>query len=237
MCFSPMASFIAGAGLSGIGGVTMTNAKTRSELPFASIPLFFGVQQLTEGVVWLSLARPAMLSAASFVFMFFSHVFWPTFIPLAIALMEPVLWRRVVLYCCTGVGVVVSVYFLFFLLIESVSTWVLNLRSLYDAPHFTVTSIFSPYTIATCASCLFSSYRWVNFFGVVTFLSAISVRMPPEVMNVTGVFAPFVQALAWQQISVYQIVSHFTEITFIVSDKDADGAYAAIKSVSGENVC
>ncbi len=55
-------------------------------------------------------------------------------------------------------------------------------------------------------------------------LSAISVRMPPEVMHITGVFAPFVQALAWKKISVYQIVSHFTEITFLVSDKDADEA-------------
>lgn len=63
-------------------------------------------------------------------------------------------------------------------------------------------------------------------------LSAISVRMPPEVMHITGVFAPFVQALAWKQISVYQIVSHFTEITFLVSDKDADSAFNTIKSVS-----
>lgn len=63
-------------------------------------------------------------------------------------------------------------------------------------------------------------------------LSAISVRMPPEVMHITGVFAPFVQALAWQNISVYQIVSHFTEITFIVSDQDADRAFDVIKSVS-----
>ena len=63
-------------------------------------------------------------------------------------------------------------------------------------------------------------------------LSAISVRMPPEVMHVTGVFAPFVQALAWRQISIFQIVSHFTEITFLVSDKDADQAFNTIKSVS-----
>lgn len=56
--------------------------------------------------------------------------------------------------------------------------------------------------------------------------------MPPEDMHVTGMFAPFVQALAWQRISVYQIVSHFTDITFLVSDKDADKAFNVIKSVS-----
>jgi aspartokinase len=64
-------------------------------------------------------------------------------------------------------------------------------------------------------------------------LSAISVRMPPEVMQMPGVFAPFVQTLAWQQISVYQIVSHFTEIAFVVSDMDADKAFGAIKALSG----
>ena len=66
-------------------------------------------------------------------------------------------------------------------------------------------------------------------------LSAISVRMPPEVMHVTGIFAPFVQTLAWKHISVFQIVSHFTEITFLVSDKDADIAFNVIKSISGSN--
>lgn len=173
MCFSPVASFVAGTALSGVGGVTMSKAKTRWELPYASIPLLFGVQQLTEGVIWISFARPAVLSSASFVFMFFSHVFWPTFIPLSLALMEPKLWRRVVLYCCTGVGLVVSAYFLFFLLTETVKTGVLNKSILYVAPHFAVTFVLSPYSVATCASCLFSSYRWVNFFGVVTFLSAV----------------------------------------------------------------
>ncbi len=63
-------------------------------------------------------------------------------------------------------------------------------------------------------------------------LSAISVRMPPEVMDIPGIFAPFVQALAWKNISVYQIVSHFTEITFVVSDNDADAAFAVVKSVT-----
>ncbi|TSC58813.1 MAG: hypothetical protein Greene041619_359 [Candidatus Peregrinibacteria bacterium Greene0416_19] len=62
-------------------------------------------------------------------------------------------------------------------------------------------------------------------------LTAIGVRMPPEVMTLPGVFAPFVQALGWKEVSIYQIVSHFTEITFIVSDADADRALRVIKAV------
>lgn len=173
MCFSPVASFVAGTALCGIGGASVRKAATRSEGPYAAIPFLFGVQQLTEGVIWLSLARPAVLSAATFVFMLFSHVLWPTLIPLSIALMEPKQWRKRVLYMFVGMGVVVSGYFLFFLLLEDVETVVLNKSILYSAPHFSVTFVFSPYTVATCASCLFSSERYVNFFGVVTFLSAI----------------------------------------------------------------
>lgn len=51
MCFSAAASFIAGTTLSAIGVATLRNTKTTSELPFAAIPLLFGLQQLTEGVV------------------------------------------------------------------------------------------------------------------------------------------------------------------------------------------
>lgn len=67
-------------------------------------------------------------------------------------------------------------------------------------------------------------------------LSSISVRMPPEAMQIPGVFAPFVQALAWQQISVIQIVSYFTEITFVVSDADADRAFSVINDLSKKSV-
>lgn len=174
MCFSPTASFVAGTALSGIGGVTIWKSPSRWEIPFASIPLLFGIQQLTEGVVWLSLGNPAVLSAASFAFMLFSHVLWPTFIPLSVALMEPKRWRRRLLYCFVAVGAVVSAYFLYFLLIEDVKTGVLNKSILYVSPSFAVTFVLSPYSVATCASCLFSSYRYANLFGILTFLSAVA---------------------------------------------------------------
>jgi hypothetical protein len=44
MCFSATASFVAGTTLSTIGVVTITKVKQRSELPFALIPLLFGIQ-------------------------------------------------------------------------------------------------------------------------------------------------------------------------------------------------
>jgi len=54
MCFSASASFIAGASLFAVGVATLKRARARAELPFAMIPLLFGIQQLTEGVIWLT---------------------------------------------------------------------------------------------------------------------------------------------------------------------------------------
>ena len=61
-------------------------------------------------------------------------------------------------------------------------------------------------------------------------LSSLSIRMPSEIMEHVGVFAPFVQLLAWQNISVYQVMSYFTEIAFVLSNHDAEKAFAAIQS-------
>jgi hypothetical protein len=49
MCFSASASFIAGTSRSSVGVAALRNTKTRSEQPLATIPLLFGIQQLTDG--------------------------------------------------------------------------------------------------------------------------------------------------------------------------------------------
>lgn len=51
MCFSASASFIAGTSLSAIGVAALRNTEARTERPLAMMPLLFGVQQLTEGVI------------------------------------------------------------------------------------------------------------------------------------------------------------------------------------------
>ena len=43
MCFSAAASLIAGTALSGFGVVALTKTQARSEIPFAMIPLLFGI--------------------------------------------------------------------------------------------------------------------------------------------------------------------------------------------------
>jgi hypothetical protein len=61
MALEPEASFIAGASLSAVGVVTLKKAETKAELPFAMIPMLFGIQQLTEGIIWLTFRYNAPL--------------------------------------------------------------------------------------------------------------------------------------------------------------------------------
>lgn len=173
MCFSATASFTAGVGLTVLGIASVQSTKKKSDLLFAAIPLLFGIQQLTEGVIWLSFGNAVLLSVMTVIFLLFSHVIWPTLLPLSVLLMETKRWRRVAIGICTGIGGVVSAYFLYYLLTEHVTATVVNQCIAYESPHFFKTFVLSPYTAATCASCLFSSHRMVKIFGMVAFLSAI----------------------------------------------------------------
>ena len=54
MCFSATASFSAGTVLTVLGVATMRATRRKAEIPLASIPLLFGLQQIVEGMLWLS---------------------------------------------------------------------------------------------------------------------------------------------------------------------------------------
>ncbi len=90
MCFSFTASLATGAALTGVGIATLNQTKHKTEIPLALFPLLFGVQQLIESVVWLSFMwkSETLNKLATCGFTFFSHIFWPMFVPFAIALVE-----------------------------------------------------------------------------------------------------------------------------------------------------
>ena len=95
MCFSASASFIAGASISVLGVATIKKTKTRAEVPFAMIPLLFGIQQLIEGVIWLTFhyEAPLLKQIMTYFYSGFSHVLWPIYVPLAIGFLEAPLFQ------------------------------------------------------------------------------------------------------------------------------------------------
>ena len=64
--------------------------KKPSYLGLAVVPLLFGIQQISEGFVWLSLGHdPQETRTASLVFLFFALAFWPFWFPFLTIWMEP----------------------------------------------------------------------------------------------------------------------------------------------------
>ena len=171
MCFSATASFIAGGALGAAGGLTVAQAKTKRELPFASIPLLFGIQQAVEGVVWVSFGSSVLNMAATYVYSLFSHVLWPVFVPLSILLIETDPTRKKILRLFFVLGLGVGSYLLYFIIIDPVTANVINDSIAYNSPHLYPLVTISLYLIATCGGCLVSSHRIINIFGAILLVS------------------------------------------------------------------
>ena len=171
MCFSATASFIAGTALSILGMATLRETRRKAEIPFAAIPLLFGMQQIVEGLLWLSFRfdAPQLNVAMTYLFSIFSHVLWPMFVPFSIGLLEVVPWRRKVIWGFQMVGLSVGLYLLY-MLVDFPVTAVVADNIVYVSPHFYKVPVMLLYLIATCLSCFFSSDSIVRLFGTLALL-------------------------------------------------------------------
>ena len=140
------------------------------------IPLLFGIQQLSEGVIWLTFASDAPLLKQMMTYMYsgFSHVLWPIYVPFAIGVLEAVRWRRKALAGFEVAGLAAGLYLLYFIVTQPVVAQVVGRHIEYILPHFYVASVMVLYLAATCVSAFFSSHRFVNLFGVLALVSFIA---------------------------------------------------------------
>ncbi|MGK3833512.1 hypothetical protein, partial [Enterococcus faecium] len=83
-----------------------------------------GLQQITEGLIWLSFrnATPWPNATLTLVYSLFSHVLWPIFVPFAVGLLETVPWRRRALAACQLAGAGVGLYLLYFIIQSPVTS-------------------------------------------------------------------------------------------------------------------
>jgi hypothetical protein len=169
VCFSASASFIAAATTGTLGAATLRNTRTPAEIPLAATPLLFGIQQFIEGVVWLSFQRPdatAWNPVATYAYSLFSHVLWPTFVPMAVFLIETDPSRRRLLLRLVELGAVVSLYLAFFIVHDPVTSEVVRHSIRYEYHHHFPRLTMALYLIAVCVSCLLSSLPVLRFFGL-----------------------------------------------------------------------
>ncbi len=171
MCFSATASFIAGASLSALGVATVKKAERKVEIPFAMIPFLFGVQQIIEGMLWLSFRfdAPLLNVTMTYAFTLFSHVLWPVFVPFSIGLVEKVAWRKKVILAFQFIGIAVGLYLLYWIVKFPVTSEV-DEHIVYISPHFYKAPMVALYLAATCVGSFFSSHKIINIFGVLALL-------------------------------------------------------------------
>lgn len=176
MCFSATASFTAGAGLLAFGALTLSRVRRPAEVAYALIPGLFGVQQLVEGGLWLTLPNGGshLTDILTHAYAFFSHVLWPVFVPVSVLMIEPDRLRRRILAALAAGGGAAGLYLLYFWGAEPTTAKVVGGHIIYFSPHFFIGPILALYILGTCVSALVSSHAAVRLFGFAAAVSLVS---------------------------------------------------------------
>lgn len=166
MCFSATASFVAGGALSAVGVLTVSHAKTRRELPLAVIPLLFGIQQIIEGVVWISFGTSLINTIATYIYALFAQVLWPILGPFALLLIEPERKRQSILRFFFIAGIILGSYLLYFIIAEPITARIVSHSISYHYSYAYPLVMLGVYLIITGGSCFVSSHKTINFIGI-----------------------------------------------------------------------
>jgi hypothetical protein len=178
MCFSAEASFAGGVIISSIGIFTVRKVHNPLQIVFASIPLFFGIQQFAEGCLWLTLPLPdslIMQKISTYFFMVMAQVIWPSMIPLSVLLMEVNPGKKKYLKILLVMGIVLSLYYASCLIVFDVTPRIMGYHIQYDTgfPHSLSIPAFIVYLIVTITPLFISSIKRTHLMGILMFLSCL----------------------------------------------------------------
>jgi aspartokinase len=66
-------------------------------------------------------------------------------------------------------------------------------------------------------------------------LSSVTIMIPENAFNTMGLFYLVTRALNWENINIIDIVSTFTEMTFIIKEDDASRAFNCLRELIHKN--
>jgi hypothetical protein len=178
MCFSAEASFTGGIIISSIGVAALKKVDTPSRILFAGIPLFFGIQQLAEGALWVAIPNPqlALLQKIStYVFLLMARVIWPMLIPLSLLLMEKNKDKKIYISILLMMGLSVSLYYAWCLLFLTVTPHIVGSHIQYasDFPEAMAVPVFIIYFVASITPLFISSVKKTRVLAVLMFFSCL----------------------------------------------------------------
>jgi hypothetical protein len=202
MCVSAQASFIVGAGTGAVGLATFKRAYSTPRQWLALAPCLFGLQQASEGAVWLHLnggfhATP-LGRIAQYTYLMFALVFWPSYAPFAVAMSEEMKFRRILCWLAVAAGVLVSAFNMFQLVTGSNLPTVVGHSIRYGYAEGYFPSRLT-YGIAAMMPLFISSLRKMWLLGAVALFGfAVSDRLYYEAfVSVWCFFAAIVSILVY----------------------------------------
>lgn len=209
MCFSAQASFAGAAVVTGAGVAALTMVDRPREIPFAALPLGFGIHQALEGWTWLSLDGETSARLAGFgvhAWVMFAWALLPIYVPWAVWLIEEDRRRRRIMAVLMGIGGALAVVMAAQALQPEIAVSVVedNLNYQLDLP-FPAWVLAFPYVAATCLTPTLSSRRWIRVFGIGNFvaMAAAAVITAKDYSSVWCTFAAFLSLI---------IVAHYVEM-------------------------
>ena len=178
MCFSATASFGASVVLAGIGIASIKQVQHKTHVVFACIPVFFSLQQFTEGLVWVSFAPPFNASLnlfGTYAFLIFAQVVWPLWIPIAMVSVESKGVRRKMQRVFVVIGVIEAIYQSFCLIKYPVISEITGQHIYYHIAHPDTFNYIEPvfYASATIISPFFTSIKKMWIVALAILISCI----------------------------------------------------------------
>jgi hypothetical protein len=206
MCFSAEASFAGGVIISAIGVATVRKVHKPSQILFSAIPLFFGLQQITEGILWMTLPlldHVGLRHFSTYVFLVMAQVIWPVLIPLSVLFMEESEKKKKYLFALLFTGTALSIYYAICLLSFNVYPQIQGYHIFYDndfpkSPVFTIVS-FIFYLIATITPLFVSSIKKTHLLGILMTFSCLvtGIFFTQYLLSVWCFFAALISAVIY----------------------------------------
>jgi hypothetical protein len=215
MCFSATASFGAGVVLSVIGVATIKKVIHPSQIPFATIPLLFSMQQFSEGFLWLALTQPAyafLQEFTTYLFLTFAQVIWPFYVPAAIFLFQEKEKRGNISKILAVIGAAVSLYLAYCLLMYPVEAKITGHHIAYWQDYPDALDIYSGtfYVLATIVPAFFSPIKHMRFLGAAILISYIITQVfySGYIVSVWCFFASIISIIVFIIMATFKNTDH-----------------------------
>jgi Family of unknown function (DUF6629) len=175
MCFSAEADAVVGVIVTAVGVDALRHVRRVNEIVLGSLPLLFGVHQLTEAFVWWGLedrVAHVIQTVAMWTYLIFAFALLPVLVPLAVGLVERKIGRRRIIAAFGTLGAAVAALLTVPMFRGPVTATIEGRHIEYQVDALARGGqLTSLYIVATCGALLASSYRDLAALGVTNLIA------------------------------------------------------------------